>query len=237
MVRAALLLALFCVLVGIGWTSRADPFAIQYQVDLQKQDLKLYWKDERGQLLRSLGNLKNWLAARSETLVFAMNAGMYKPDHSPQGLFIQDGKTVAPLDTASGDGNFYLKPNGVFFITEDNKPGICPTEDFLKPKNIRYATQSGPMLLLRGQIHPAFKKGSSHLNIRNGVGILPDGRVVLAMSRAETSLYDFAHFFKQQGCQEALYLDGFVSRTYFPEGNCLQLDGNFGVLLGVTEKK
>ena len=156
-------------------------------------------------------------------------------DNSPQGLFIQNNTTLTPLDTLSGPGNFYLKPNGVFYVTKDNEAIVCQTNEFIDNGEIKFATQSGPMLLIDGQIHPAFKKGSVNLNIRNGVGILPDKRVVFAMTKQETNFYDFAEFFKAMGCQNALYLDGFVSRTYLPEEDWHQLDGNFGVIIGVTE--
>ncbi|HXB14083.1 MAG TPA: phosphodiester glycosidase family protein, partial [Bacteroidia bacterium] len=78
--------------------------------------------------------------------------------------------------------------------------------------------------------------GSKNLNIRNGVGILPDGKVVFAMSKSEINFYDFAEYFKNLGCRNALYLDGFVSRAYLPEQNWIQTDGDFGVLIGITEK-
>ena len=91
------------------------------------------------------------------------------------------------------------------------------------------------MLLINGQIHPAFKKGSSNLNIRNGVGILPNNKVIFAMSKQEVNFYDFAQYFKNLGCKNALYLDGFVSRTYLPGKNWEQLDGNFGVIIGLEK--
>jgi uncharacterized protein YigE (DUF2233 family) len=213
--------------------STDDQF-VAYLVDASKQDLKLYWKNEHGEIFENIANLKNWLDQRQKKLVFAMNGGMYKPDHSPQGLFIENQKTVAPLDTASGSGNFYLKPNGVFYITVDNLPAVCTAADFIDRGHIQYATQSGPMLVVNGQIHSAFKKGSNNLNIRNGVGILPDNRVIFAMSKKEINFYDFAEYFKNLGCQNALYLDGLVSRTYLPEQNWIQTDGNFGVIIGVT---
>jgi len=165
-----------------------------------------------------------------------MNAGMYKQDNSPQGLFIQNTTTVTPLDTASGNGNFYLKPNGVFYITTDNIPIVCETTTFLNDGKIKYATQSGPMLVIDGQIHPAFKQGSTNLNIRNGVGILPNNKILFAMSKEEINFYDFATYFKSMGCKNALYLDGLVSRTYLPDQNWTQNDGNFGVIIGVTTR-
>lgn len=214
-----------------------DDDIISYALDLKSGKLKmdLYWKDEKGETLKSIQNLKQYTERKKRTLVFAMNAGMYRNDNSPQGLFVQEGETLFPLDTASGSGNFYMKPNGVFCLTKENIPVVCTTSDFVSATTIRYATQSGPMLVIDGKIHPAFKEGSTNLNIRNGVSILPDHRVVFAMSKKEINFYDFASYFKKLGCQNALYLDGFVSRTYLPEKNWTQTDGNFGVIIGVTK--
>jgi uncharacterized protein YigE (DUF2233 family) len=211
-----------------------DDRFISYTVDAKQQEIKLYLKDDKNVNFRSIGNLKSWLAKNQKSLVFAMNGGMFKQDNSPLGLFIQDQKTVTRLNRASGNGNFYLKPNGVFYITTDNSAAICPTEKFKENGQIKYATQSGPMLVIDGKIHPAFKEGSTNLNIRNGVGILPGNKAVFVMSRQEVNFYDFANYFKSMGCQSALYLDGFVSRTYLPSKNWIQTDGDFGVIIGVT---
>ena len=168
-------------------------------------------------------------------MIFAMNGGMYKADQSPQGLFIKDRMTLSPIDTASGKGNFYLKPNGIFYISKDGRATICETQSF-RPESVSYATQSGPMLVCDSEINTAFKKGSENLNIRNGVGILPDGRLIFAISKVKVNFYDFAMYFKNLGCRDALYLDGFVSRMYLPEQGWEQQDGNFGVLIGVVDK-
>jgi uncharacterized protein YigE (DUF2233 family) len=181
--------------------------------------------------------LKNFVESKGSKLVFAMNGGMYNRDLSPQGLFIQNQKILVNLDTSNGKGNFYLKPNGVFYLTTENIPYVCKTTDFVNNGNVKFATQSEPMLVIDGQIHDTFKEGSANLNIRNGVGILPDNRVVFAMSKKEINFYDFAKYFQNLGCKNALYLDGFVSRTYLPEKNWIQTDGNFGVMIGVVEKE
>jgi uncharacterized protein YigE (DUF2233 family) len=91
------------------------------------------------------------------------------------------------------------------------------------------------MLVIDGAIHPAFVAGSANLNIRNGVGVLPNNELVFAMSKKEINFYDFAQYFKDLGCKNALYLDGFVSRTYLPEKNWKQEDGDFGVIIGVVK--
>jgi uncharacterized protein YigE (DUF2233 family) len=212
-----------------------DNLFVTYEVDIKKSDLKLYWKDDENETFKSIQNLKTWLEAQKRTLVFAMNAGMYMQDNLPVGLYIENKKELFPLNTRNANGNFYLKPNGVFYITTDNLPVICQTTDFVNNGKIKYATQSGPMLVIDGAIHSAFKEGSANVNIRNGVGILPNNDVIFVMSKSEINFYDFASYFKKLGCKNALYLDGFVSRTYLPEKNWIQTDGNFGVILGVTK--
>ena len=167
-----------------------------------------------------------------------MNGGMYRKDQSPQGLYIENGHVKSPLDTLQkGYGNFYLQPNGVFYITKENDPVICVTKTFKQTKNIKYATQSGPMLVIDGKLHEKLTKGSKNLNIRNGVGILPNGNLLFAMSKDEINFYDFATYFKEKGCKNALYLDGFVSKTFLPSKNYAQLDGNFGVIIGVVKSE
>ncbi|MBS7253085.1 phosphodiester glycosidase family protein [Flavobacterium branchiicola] len=209
---------------------------LTYKVDVKKQDLKLVWKDEKGKRFGSIENLKFWAAKKNLTVDFAMNAGMYKTDHSPQGLYIENQKQLISLDTTNAEGNFYLKPNGVFFITTKKVAVICRTEMFKNNKEIEFATQSGPMLVIDGQIHSTFKEGAKNVNIRNGVGVLPNGNVVFVLSKKEVNFYDFANYFKSLGCKNALYLDGFVSRAYLPSQNWFQLDGDFGALFAITKK-
>lgn len=216
--------------------NKDDRFVI-YEVDLNKKDMKFYWKDEANRTFSSIANLKNWLAKEKTELLFATNGGMYKNDQSPQGLFIENFEIKTKLETTSGKGNFYLKPNGVFYVTNENKGIICATEKFKFNANIKWATQSGPMLVIDDKIHSAFKNGSKNLNIRNGVGVLENGNLVFIMSKKEINFYDFANYFKKIGCKNALYLDGFVSRAYLPEENWIQIDGNFGVIIGITNKK
>jgi uncharacterized protein YigE (DUF2233 family) len=208
---------------------------ISYTVNPRAQHLALYWKDDAGQRLRSLGQLRSYVESKHVRLLFAMNGGMFTPNFAPLGLYIQDYRQYSPLDTLSGSGNFYLKPNGVFYLSADNHATVCTTADFRSSNLIRYATQSGPMLVVDGQIHSAFKEGSANRQIRNGVGILTDGQVLFAMSKVEISFYDFAEYFRRQGCRNALYLDGFVSRMYLPDKGWRQTDGDFGVMIGVTQ--
>ena len=208
-----------------------------FTVDPSSQKIQLYWKNDEGETIGNFQKLKSFVEAKQEHLLFAMNGGMYKKDNSPVGLYIEKNKTLSPLDTMKGNGNFYLQPNGVFYITNENKAVVCKTSDFKPGKKIKYATQSGPLLLIDGEIHPAFKKESGNMNIRNAVGILPDNRVIFAISKTEINFYNFAMYFKKRGCKNALYLDGYVSRIYLPGKNPVSAGENFGVMIGVTREK
>ncbi|WP_298143856.1 phosphodiester glycosidase family protein [Flavobacterium sp.] len=196
----------------------------------------MFWKDEKGTRLGNFTNLKNHLARNKTKLLFATNAGMFNKSFAPQGLYIEKNKVLKEIDTNNGNENFYLKPNGVFYITNTNEAIVCNTTDFQTTTTVKYATQSGPLLVHKGKIHAAFNQNSTNLNVRNGVGVLPNGHVVFAMSKSPINFYEFAKYFLDLGCKEALYLDGFVSRTYLPEKKWVQTDGNFGVMIGVTSK-
>ena len=234
-------LLLIIALISIGFLALSkneiveDELFISYIVNPKKQNLEFFWKNEKGEHFKNAENLISWLKSKNKKLLFSTNGGMYKKDNSPQGLYVEKTITKSEIDTSNGNGNFYLKPNGIFYLTTDKNPIICKTEDFVNNGMIKYATQSGPMLVIDGEIHAAFKKNSTNLNIRNGVGILPNNQIIFAISKKKINFYDFAEYFKKLGCKKALYLDGFVSRTYLPEKNWKQIDGNFGVIIGVTE--
>jgi uncharacterized protein YigE (DUF2233 family) len=87
-------------------------------VDLQKEEICFYWKDNEGKILGNFQNLSSFTKKNNKKLIFAMNGGMYKKDFSPQGLYIENKMEKQKIDTTSGTGNFYLKPNGVFYISK-----------------------------------------------------------------------------------------------------------------------
>jgi uncharacterized protein YigE (DUF2233 family) len=214
---------------------------IGYEAHPDSGSIRMYWKDGNGSILGSLQNLKNQVEQQGSTLLYGCNGGMYMENRAPLGYYIENGKTVQKINTRNGSGNFYMPPKGVFYVL---KNGQAKVQSIETPKNraalptasIRYLTQSGPMLLHKGAINSQFKPGSNNINIRNGVGILPNGHAYFAMSTYPVSFYDFAQHFISKGCREALYFDGFVSRTYCPQTQYTQLGGNFGVMVAVVKE-
>jgi uncharacterized protein YigE (DUF2233 family) len=193
-------------------------------VDPKKSDIQLFWQKEN-----SINRVRNSVEDQGKELVVAMNAGMYYEDYSPMGLYVQKGKIIKNLNLKKGKTNFYTSP-GVFYL-KDRKAYICRSIDY--PGGAYLATQSGPILLTDGKINPIFSK-TGNKNIRNGIGILPDGRVVFAISKGLVSFYDFASYFKDQGCTSALFMDGCISAMYL-NGEMTQGDGYFGVIIGVIK--
>jgi len=155
------------------------------------------------------------LIAADPDIAVATNAGIFTPQFAPGGLLVSDGVTLRDLNLADGGGNFHLKPNGVFEIRDDGTAAVVDSTAY-SAEEVRFATQSGPALLLGGQLHPEFRAGSTNLAFRSGVGVSPDGRTVyLALSWSLTNFHDFATLFRDElGCDNALYLDGQISRLW-----------------------
>jgi len=235
-------LAIFLILTLFSFAEKSfkiheNPRITAHIVDLKKDELNFYLKDNNGTIFKRFENLNNWLKAKNKKLLFAMNGGMYMENSMPLGLYIENEKIIRKINRVKNAfGNFYMQPNGVFFITKKNNVYIKKTTDFKYKNSIKYATQSGPMLLINGKMHPKFRKGSSNLHIRNGVGILADGRILFAISNELINFYDFAKFFQNNGCKNALYFDGFVSDIYLPPEHNTFHYSKFGVIIGQIEE-
>lgn len=181
--------------------------------------LDLAWKSADGRPLQDFNGLRKHVAAQGKRLVFAMNAGIFERGPAPCGLTICGGEVQVPLNLRAGEGNFYLKPNGVFYLDDQKGPGVMEAAEFgqsgLHP---RIATQSGPLLMRKGVIHPAFNVNSPNKRLRNAVGVrAKDGQIILVMSDRDDSaqgrvtFHQLTRLFLHLGCQDALYLDGDIS--------------------------
>ncbi|WP_102109170.1 phosphodiester glycosidase family protein [Oceaniglobus roseus] len=206
------------------------------RIRLSEDSLRLWLRDEKGQPLGTFRNIDRGLARDGRRLGVAMNAGMYHQDRAPVGLYIEDGKQIRPIVTAEGPGNFGLLPNGVFCI-EGQKAAVIESRSFAaSPRRCAYATQSGPMLVIDGKLHPRFLEDGTSRYIRNGVGVSADGtEVVMAISDAPVNFHHFARFFRDaMKTPNALYLDGNISRLYAPDIG--RTDGGFpmGPVLGTV---
>lgn len=198
------------------------------------EDLRLFHSGPDG-VYGSFRKVDEALGATGKALGFAMNAGMYHRDLAPVGLYVEDGVEVSKLVTRDGPGNFGLLPNGVFCIGDGFR--VIESRAFKAERpDCRYATQSGPMLVIGGELHPKLLPDSDSTYVRNGVGVSADGqRAVFAISNDAVNFHSFARFFRDElGLPDALYFDGNISRLYAPE--LARHDGGFpmGPMVGTV---
>lgn len=201
--------------------------------------IRLYHSDSLGRI-GSLEALKKRVEDAGQELIFASNAGMFSPGYAPQGLYIENGQEQQALDTKKkGYGNFYMQPNGVFLLRADGSAEVLTTDAYpAKDTTILFATQSGPMLVANKAINSHFNKPSTNFNIRNGVGVTCDGKVVFVISNEQCNLWSFASLYRDVlNCPNALYLDGAISKTYLPAIGRKKLGGAFGPMVGVAIEK
>lgn len=189
-------------------------------IDLKHEALSLHWRDPAsGTAYGDIETLRQWGAAHGRHLLFAANAGIYDHKNVPLGLYVEDGKALVGLNLAHGNpasGNFSLLPNGVFAIYPDGHAAVRRSADFKTDgKPVRWATQSGPMLVIAGQLNPQFEGDSPSLKWRSGVCAKTPTEVIFAVSEVPVNFHDFAQLFRDElGCRDALYLDGSISQLY-----------------------
>lgn len=206
------------------------------EVSPAKEDLRLFLYDDSGAPYGHFSSVDSALGSEGKMLAFAMNAGMYHPDRAPVGHYVEDGTELMRVVPNPGPGNFGMVPNGVFCFG-DGTAQVYETLDFVnRAPACRYATQSGPMLVIAGKLHPRFIKDSTSRHIRNGVGTSPDGtRAVFAISRQAVNFHDFACLFRDElKTPNALYFDGSVSRLHAPQIHRSDPGRQLGPIVGVV---
>ncbi len=209
------------------------------EVDATVEDLRLFLRDDQGQILGQFHAIDARLQNQGQKLGFAMNAGMYHDDRAPVGHYVEEGHEEMRVVTNAGPGNFGLLPNGVFCIRPGRADVIETLTFAAQAPGCRFATQSGPMLVIDGQLHPRFLPDSNSRYIRNGVGTSADGaRVVFAISRNAVTFHEFGRLFRDGlGLPQALYFDGNISRLYAPAIRRSDAGFPMGPIVGVVEPR
>ena len=205
-------------------------------VEARAADLRLFLYDESGRVFGQFGEVDTALGRQGQRLAFAMNGGMYHSNRAPVGYYVENGVELMHVIPNAGPGNFGLLPNGIFCI-RPGRADVIETLAFLdQPRDCSFATQSGPMLVIDGALHPRFLPDSTSRHIRNGVGTTADGgHAVFAISDSAVTFHEFGRLFRDGlGLPNALYLDGSVSRLYAPSIGRADAGCALGPILGVV---
>jgi uncharacterized protein YigE (DUF2233 family) len=206
------------------------------EVDASEADIRLFLNDAEGAPLGQFSAVDRALETEGRRLVFAMNGGMYHEDRAPVGHYVEGGEERMRVIESAGPGNFGLLPNGIFCIREGRADVIETRRFAADPPACRYATQSGPMLVIDGALHPRFLADGTSTYIRNGVGTSADGqRVVFAISDVPVNFHTFGTLYRDTlGLPNALFLDGNISRLYAPQIGRNDFGFRMGPIVGVT---
>ena len=188
---------------------------------------------------RSLANLSAGRGTDAPLVAFAVNGGMYDDEGKPIGYYVEDAERLKELSRADGPGNFHLKPNGVFYGSGKNW-SIRTSEDFYRTVGDRpdFGTQSGPMLVVDGKLHPEISQDGPSKAIRNGVGVDSEGRAHFVISNAPLSFGVIARFYRDElKVPNALFLDGNVSSLWDPANDRLDLRAPIGPMIVVENRE
>lgn len=205
--------------------------------DARRHEIALFAEGADGPL-RSFDRLAEQLGERQPRLRFAMNAGMYDEEGRPIGLYVEDGRERKALNRRAGEGNFHLMPNGVFAADQAGRVMIRTSEAWARERpRVRWATQSGPLLVIQGRLHPAFQPDGESRNVRNGVGVIDRNRAWFVISEQPVSFGRFARFFRDVlHCRDALFLDGTVSSLWDPAARRRDAGYEIGPIVAVFEQ-
>ena len=211
---------------GSGPSTEAGPSFCEEQAfegsrftvcDNQGGDYELFAAAKDQPAIRNFAGLARRVDA--QRVAFAMNAGMFDEDGRPIGLAGPTQGGGHPINLNDGPGNFHLKPNGVFMVLcGGRKAAIFPSDAIPQFRCApRLSTQSGPMLVIGGRLHPKFEPDGRSRFIRNGVGVTADGKALFVLSEEPVSFGKFARFFRDRlKTPDALYFDGTVSSLWDP---------------------
>ena len=201
-------------------------------LDLQRVHLDLAGQSADFTRPATFSQLQDKLEGEGRRLIWGTNAGIFREGGRPSGLYVEGGRQVVPLETRSGSGNFYLKPNGAFLV-DSQGARIRTTEELSGSPlaDVRLATQSGPLLARDGVLHDKINPDSKNLLLRSGVGVTDPNTVHFAMSEGSVRFHELATLFRDGlHTPDALYLDGVISQWVDPGQPPGATDGGFGGL-------
>jgi uncharacterized protein YigE (DUF2233 family) len=150
--------------------------------------------------------------------LLGINGGFFSPEAKSLGLRVKNNSVVTPLKPISWWGVLFIK---------NNSPRIVAMREFSFNKNISFAIQRGPRLIVNGRI-PKLKPG---FDDRSAIGITRNGKIIIATSyNLPLTTQQLAEILlqpEQEGglnCIDALNLDGGTSTQLYAKIGMFELN-------------
>lgn len=192
--------------------------------------------------LHSLPDAVEVLRRRGERALLVTNGGLFHAE-SPIGLQVEDGRPVRSLRLGSTPpegqkaGNFYYLPNGVLYQDHAGRVAIRESSDMRgHERSIRDGLQSGPALLLNGNVHPIARppnRGRAHER-RSAACISAPERLSIVFAPGATTFPQITRFLTELGCRDAIFLDATITGLLIPQRGIHIRTDQFGGLLVLT---
>lgn len=136
--------------------------------------------------------------AKFKDSLIALNGGFFDQKHHPLGLRINNKIKRSRMKNISWWGIFYI---------ENNRAHVVSSKQFRETPDIQFAVQSGPRLLIDGEI-PRLKTGKAK---RTALGITYQGDVIIVVTENTVLTSQELAFLMQSpplNCNQAINLDG-----------------------------
>ncbi|MBY0377147.1 MAG: phosphodiester glycosidase family protein [Gammaproteobacteria bacterium] len=180
-----------------------------FRINLKNNELSLVTAKD---LAREHASIEEY--SEFSKALLAINGGFFDNHYKPLGLRIYHKRQQSPAKNISWWGIFYIK---------NQKPHLTSASQYSPDRQIEFAIQSGPRLLINNRI-PALKPGRAE---RSALGITHDGRVIILVTdNMPLSTTELAQLMKAQplNCENALNLDGGSSSQLRAHLGTFQLD-------------
>jgi uncharacterized protein YigE (DUF2233 family) len=179
-----------------------------FRINLNHYQLQLALAQDHRNSIANVNEL-----AVERNAIIGINGGFFSEELKPLGLRINNSKIRNPLKSTPWWGVFFIR---------DNKAHIIAQQDYRQDKQITFAVQSGPRLVINDHI-PTLK---GRVDNRTAIGITRPGEVILLvtenLSLTTTQLAKVMRGSQIEGgleCIDAINLDGGSSTQLYAKIN------------------
>lgn len=158
---------------------------------------------------------------------FCVNGPLVSPNKLPVGGYVDNGTQMKNWVNPEDSGGNFAVDNAIFGLGFDGNLYMVSSNQKEMVPQMKWAFQNGP-ILVKDSLN--MRGTSQSKTARSGIGYKKDGTIVVIVSISPITFYEFANLFVQEGCSNALYLDG------GPYVGCSNKDTTYGTMVSQATK-